>query len=236
PQSLDEQISRDVLFHRLPEVPPPSLVVIVVDASNLERNLYYATQVIELGYSTVVALNMIDVAETNGHQIDAVQLSAALGVPVFPIIASANVGIPELRKKILDLATGSTKRVIPRTFVELPIPFGQEIEAMAELLEEKFQQRHTSAQAEALLLLTDDRVLNTAVSHYPPTTKELIAASRQRLEAAGEDWRSKAIEARYARVAAIHQAVTTEVSLNQETFSDKLDRVLTHKIWGVLTF
>src|SRR5439155_4641522 len=54
PQSLDEQISRDVLFHRLPEVPPPSLVVIVVDASNLERNLYYATQVIELGYSTVV--------------------------------------------------------------------------------------------------------------------------------------------------------------------------------------
>src|SRR4030095_13951398 len=44
PQSLDEQISRDVLFHRLPEVPPPNLVVVVVDASNLERNLYYATQ------------------------------------------------------------------------------------------------------------------------------------------------------------------------------------------------
>src|ERR1044071_1036475 len=49
PQSLDEQISRDVLFHRLEEVPPPALVVVVVDASNLERNLYYATQVIELG-------------------------------------------------------------------------------------------------------------------------------------------------------------------------------------------
>src|SRR5438094_7937990 len=49
PQSLDEQISRDVLFHRLPEVPPPDLLVVVVDASNLQRNLYFATQVVELG-------------------------------------------------------------------------------------------------------------------------------------------------------------------------------------------
>ena len=49
PQSLDEQISRDVLLHRLPELPPPDLIVVVVDASNLQRNLYYATQVIEMG-------------------------------------------------------------------------------------------------------------------------------------------------------------------------------------------
>src|SRR3954471_45497 len=55
PQSLDEQISRDVLFNRIPEVPPPSLVVIVIDASNLQRNLYYATQVIELGYPVLLA-------------------------------------------------------------------------------------------------------------------------------------------------------------------------------------
>src|SRR6476469_5042596 len=63
PQSLDEQISRDVLFNRLTEVPSPSLVVVVVDASNLQRNLYYATQVIELGYPVFLALNMVDVAE-----------------------------------------------------------------------------------------------------------------------------------------------------------------------------
>src|ERR1041384_4446423 len=62
PQSLDEQISRDALFHRLADVPRPSLVVVVIDASNLERNLYYTTQVLELGYPTVLALNMIDVA------------------------------------------------------------------------------------------------------------------------------------------------------------------------------
>src|SRR5213593_3974386 len=70
PQSLDEQIARDVLFHRLPEVPPPDLVIVVVDASNLQRNLYFTTQVIELGYRTIVALNMVDVARENGHAID----------------------------------------------------------------------------------------------------------------------------------------------------------------------
>src|ERR1041385_7877424 len=75
PQSLDEQISRDILFNRLAEVSAPTLVVVVVDASNLERNLYYATQVIELGYPTILVLNMIDVAERQGHHIDANKLS-----------------------------------------------------------------------------------------------------------------------------------------------------------------
>src|SRR5437870_1801417 len=71
PQSLDEQISRDVLLNRLPELPAPALIVVVVDASNLQRNLYYTTQVLELGHRTVVALNMVDVARANGHEISA---------------------------------------------------------------------------------------------------------------------------------------------------------------------
>src|SRR3989440_2838192 len=85
PHSLDEQISRDVLLNRLPELPPPSLILVVVDASNLQRNLYYATQVLELGHPALIALNMIDVAQENGHQIDTTKLADALGVPVLPI-------------------------------------------------------------------------------------------------------------------------------------------------------
>lgn len=236
PQSLDEQISRDVLFHRLPDVPPPGLVVIVVDASNLERNLYYATQVIELGYPTIVALNMVDVAAANGQRIEAGQLAAALGVPVFPVVASTGEGVPALKNKIMEWARGGTRRTLPRTFVELPIPFGREIETVARVLEEAFRQRPTSAQAEALLLLTDDRALNSHADKYPSGLRELVAQARQRLEAAGEDWRIKAIEARYARVTAIQQAVITEEFEHRETFSDQLDRVLTHKLWGLLIF
>src|SRR6185369_12100134 len=101
PQSLDEQISRDVLFNRLAEVPAPSLVVVVVDASNLQRNLYYATQVIELGYPVLLALNMVDVAEANGLQIDDAALSRELGVPVYRLVASRDEGLPTLREGIL---------------------------------------------------------------------------------------------------------------------------------------
>src|SRR5687768_4596608 len=100
PQSLDEQVARDVLFHRIGEVPPPDVVVAVVDASNLQRNLYFATQVIELGYPTIIALNMTDVAEENGHEIDLEGLSKALGVPVIRLVASKGHGVPELRASV----------------------------------------------------------------------------------------------------------------------------------------
>ena len=89
PQSLDEEIARDVLFARLPELPPPTLVIIVVDASNLQRNLYFATQVIELGLPTMIALNMMDVAEANGAMIDTAMLAQQLGVPVLPMVGSS---------------------------------------------------------------------------------------------------------------------------------------------------
>src|SRR6185369_13306414 len=104
PQSLDEQVARDVLFHRVPEVPPPDVIVVVVDASNLQRNLYFATQVIELGYPTCLALNMVDVATANGHEIDVQELEGRLGVPVIPLVASTGKGVAALREHLLTMA------------------------------------------------------------------------------------------------------------------------------------
>ena len=105
PQSPDEQIARDVLFQRVPEVPAPDLVVVVVDASNLQRNLYLATQVIELGYPTLLALNMVDVARDRGHEIDTEALSKALGIPVIPMVASQGDGLEALRQSIRSRAS-----------------------------------------------------------------------------------------------------------------------------------
>jgi ferrous iron transport protein B len=237
PQSPDEQIARDVLFQRLPDVPPPNLVIVVADASNLQRNLYFATQVIELGYPTILALNMIDVARENGHEIDLPSLSKALGIPVLPLVASEGEGLPELRKAIKDLAAKpGTQHVIPREFNELPEAFGREAQQIGKSLEKLSPHRTRLAAAEALLLLGDDRVLAGHPEHYPEALKAEVLAARKRLETAGVDWRSAAIEARYARVFAIQQHVTTETAVPGETFSDRLDRVLTHKVWGVLIF
>src|SRR6266436_3625704 len=137
PHSLDEQISRDVLLSRLPELPAPALIVVVVDASNLQRNLYSATQVIELGHPTLIALNMIDVAKENGHQIDTEKLAGLLGVPVLPIVASKGLGVPDLRQTILSCLR-QLRLARPKQFCELPKPLHQEAEALAGLLAATF--------------------------------------------------------------------------------------------------
>ncbi len=235
PQSLDEQISRDVLLHRLPELPPPALIVVVVDASNLQRNLYYATQVLELGHPTILALNMMDVAEANGHQIDTAKLAEELGAPVVPIVASQGQGVPEVRREILRMLQ-QPPSTTPRLLCELPLLFKSEVQSLAGVLARTSGERRSQSTAEALLILSNERALASSAQHYPDTIQDGVAAARQRLEAAGIDWRGAAIEGRYATAAALQQYVTTELAPPGETFSDRLDRVLTHKVWGTLIF
>jgi ferrous iron transport protein B len=235
PQSLDEQISRDVLLNRLRELPAPALIVVVVDASNLQRNLYYATQVIELGHPTIIALNMMDVAENNGHQINTGMLEEQLGVPVAPIVASSGKGLPELKQKILN-GVRQPARPAARSFCPLPAAMEQEAQQVAALLAEVFHERRAQAAAEALLILSNEKALASSAEHYPAQVQSAVAAARQRLDGAGVDWRSATIEGRYQRVAEIHQATTRELAPAGETRSDRLDRVLTHRIWGTLIF
>ena len=236
PQSLDEQIARDVLFHRVPGVPPPDLVVVVVDASNLQRNLYFATQVIELGYPTLVALNMTDVARENGHGIDAALLSKELGVPVFPIVASKGEGVKALRETILAAGTRPKQPIAPRQFCVLPGALTAEITALAGALIQAFPASCFQSRSEALLVLSDEKFLLLSGAHYPEAIRSAVTVARARLDQQAVDWRSAAIEARYARLAEIQQSVTTQAFAERETVSDKLDRVFTHKLWGLLIF
>jgi ferrous iron transport protein B len=235
PQSLDEQISRDVLLNRLPELPAPSAIVVVVDASNLQRNLYYATQVIELGHPTLLALNMTDVAEKNGHEIDADKLADALGVPVVPLVASAGEGVAELRQKIEGLLL-EPDAVPARRFCDLPAGLEAATKEIAGLLAETQPERPGQAAAEALLLLSTEKALASSLQHYPARVTEAVTAARRQLEEGGTDWRGAAIEGRYLRVAEIQREVTTESAPPGESLSDKLDRVLTHKVWGTIIF
>ncbi|MBM3829484.1 MAG: ferrous iron transport protein B [Verrucomicrobia bacterium] len=237
PKSLDEEVSRDILFHRLDDVPAPSLVVVVVDASNLERNLYYATQVIELGYPTLLALNMTDVAEQNGQTVNAIALAKELGVPVLPIIASEGTGVKELTELIAaTIRNSKVEKQNTKPFAAPAPPFTTELSVLAAALEKAFPQRWTSPQAEALLLLTDEKVLTSTHARYPAELAAAVTASRARLEAAGVDWRTAAIEARYGRIADIVAATVSENGIVNETASDRLDRVFTHKVWGLLIF
>jgi ferrous iron transport protein B len=103
--SEEEGITRDYLIDGCPDA-----VVAVVDAGNLERNLYLVLQLIELGAPLVIALNMIDMANARGLSIDVDQLSARLGVPVVAAVATQGKGLDELKTSILNIAQSNQKK------------------------------------------------------------------------------------------------------------------------------
>ncbi len=109
-QSPDEMVVIDVLRGAIDDIGKPDLILIVIDASNLRRNLYLVSQLLELGQPVVVALNMMDLAVENGIHIDVDQLAQELGVPVVPIVASSGEGIDNLKKV---LRQSLEKKAIP---------------------------------------------------------------------------------------------------------------------------
>lgn len=105
PQGPDEQVAVDVVHGRQPGVPRPDAIVMVVDATNLERNLFLATQATDLGLPLVVALTLTDIANRRGIHIDSSELGRRLGCPVIPIATPARQGLSELRDAILTAQT-----------------------------------------------------------------------------------------------------------------------------------
>ena len=106
--SPDEMLAIDVLTGQLAEARQPDAVLVVVDASNLRRNLFFATQVLELGLPTVIALNMSDVAAEHHIHIDLAALSDSLGAPVVPCSAAKNEGLAELKKALASAVNRSS--------------------------------------------------------------------------------------------------------------------------------
>ena len=113
----------EVLRGLRPETPAPDVVVVVVDASNLQRNLYLVSQIIELGRPMVVALNMSDIARRRGLLVDCDVLSKELGVPVVPLVGHRKQGLAELKKAV------SAAAVAP--LPDWPIPAAMHDELLA---------------------------------------------------------------------------------------------------------
>ena len=107
--SLDEQIARDALTGKIKGLDAPDVIVAAVDATNIERNLYLLTQLLEYGTPTVVALTMTDEAERAGVEVDAVKLSESLKVPVVPVVARRRRGLEELAGVVERAARGGRK-------------------------------------------------------------------------------------------------------------------------------
>jgi ferrous iron transport protein B len=225
-RSPDEAVSRDVLLGRQPDTPRPDAILAVVDATNLERNLYLVSQLLELGLPVFLGLNMVDLVEKQGGFIDIPLLSQKLGVPVLPLVAPKGTGLIALKQAL-------SQSPLPRPGMQPPLPeaLRSEAEQIGALLPD-----NGARLSEAVLLLgqSAEQIKNTP--SLPEDLRCALADARHRLQAAGLEPVSAAVDARYEWIHRICQACVRTPDSGGLTFSDKLDTVLTSGFWGWLAF
>ena len=234
-RSPDEHVARQVVLGQMVGTPRPDVIIVVADASNLERNLYLVSQVLELGRPTVVALSMMDIAEQNGKRVDVDKLSAHLRVPVVAVQAHKGKGIDELKRMVAKVAA---RRVEP---LDLPLPEIMEthIERLQKILAEEKLSPADMTYFDAHLMLStgdDDDVPDVRRNH--PKIRAELSAALAACEQAQVDPISAEIEAHYAYIGAITHDVVHDIpgAGQKQSRTDRMDRVLTHKIFGMGIF
>ncbi len=233
PRSLDEMVSVDVLLGRQPDVGKIDAVICIADAANLERNLYLYTQVREIGVPVILCLNMWDLAESRGVVIDREALSQRLGVPVVVTSAHRNVGITELKAAIHRVVGTSMPPVRP----EFPAAFNDEIAVLSQWMQTKYGAVPPLFLLERMLLDVGGESEKKLALALSPELLPVLAASRERLAEKG--CRVPAIETkvRYQWLREQLTGVVTRSSpVERVTTSDRIDKVLTHKVTGVIAF
>jgi len=228
-RSPDEAIACEVLLGERVDTPRPDVVVAVLDATNLERNLYLLAQIVELRAPMVVALNMVDLAEARGLRIDVRALQEALGVPVVATVASEKLGLIELKQALSRATLASPLNVAP-----MPGPIEAAVNNISSVLAGVHPERRNAARAESLMLLSQPdgspRLGNA------PALALAVAAAQKNVRAAGLDPVSDPVEARYAWAQEIVERCVHGAGGHTVTISDRLDAVLTHAVWGWVAF
>lgn len=245
PRSLDEMVAVDVLLGRQSDVCRPDAVILIVDASNLERNLYLVSQVLELGLPTVLALNMMDVAHSRGLTVDVPRLARQLGIPVVPLEAHRRRGLEDLRTAL----DGTMGRPAHPPASPFPESFQQEVAGLGALLAGADGEHGRSDSQrggvrpklptyliERLLLDTGGYLEGFVGASDEGQLKAALGTARERLRAAGFPVPAVEAIARYGWVGQVLEGVLTRPAVRPVTTSDRIDRVLTHKFWGTAIF
>lgn len=230
PRSRDESIARDVLFGLRPDTPTPDRVLCVVDACNLDRNLYIALQVIELGLPVVIALTMIDLARDQGLTVDAKRIAERLGVPVVACEARNGIGLVELK---LELSRAELPA--PKRKWSFPALIEAAVDELSNKLQADFGRSRSWAEAESLLQLSDFG--KPEIAHLEaelPVCPQTLAKWHKQFKAENFDWRREIVESRYAFINEAIKGALTERNERMEMISDRIDAFLTQPFWGLL--
>jgi ferrous iron transport protein B len=232
PRSPDEMVAVDVLLGRGQSARPPDVVLSIVDASNLERNLFLVSQVLSLGLPTVIALNMTDIARDRQIEIDIQALAERLGVPVVPVQANRRAGLERLKNALVQAAANPAgKRDNP-----FPAEFQRRTRELAAWLHQTTSDQVPSVLVERLLLDTSGYLEGELLNGSAGEVSAKLRKERDALAAAGLPVPAVEAIARYDWVARILDGVCRRHLQQHRSASDRIDAVLTHKLWGTLAF
>ena len=232
PGSPDEMIVRDVLFGLNPETPSPDLVVFVVDSTQLDRHLFLAMQLIEIGRPVVLALNMADAAETEGIEIDELALERRLGVPVVSISAAKGDGVGNLRR-LMD------RDVEPSTVVfrTRQPHVARVLDSVATRLPRRGLLSDEGRKDLAFALLLDDGEDDALARGTPLELLDDLRILRHRLDETFPGWRTDDATGIYEAIEDVMADVVRKPDDRPaDRTRDRIDRVLTHRVFGPVFF
>ncbi len=232
PRSPDEAIARDVLLGHRSDVAQPDGIVHVVDAANLERNLYLTAQLLDLGLPTVVVLTMTDVAARTGQTIDIDALEKTLGVPVCTVLVSKKQGLETVLGAISAL---SETPLPPRRDWLLPTDAEMEVAELSEMLRSEGTREAQSAE-EAVGLLMAEGPRPEERGRWSPALWQHIEADKANFKTLGIDFSASVVESRYAWAGRVAAKTLRKPRKRTETATDKIDRVAMHPFWGYVIF
>ncbi len=227
PSSPDEMLSVNVLLGDGPGLVAPDIIVCVVDASNLERNLFLVSQILELHRPTVIALNMTDIAGESGIAIDVDRLATILGVPVVPVQANRHRGIEQLKQEIAG--------VVNRTPLHAHDPFNDDIKQRIVRLEHAcaLNGRLPRFVLTRMLFDTDGYMIRQMRNQVDPGLMNAILAEQAQMKSSGTFAENES-SARYSWIQSQLSSVVSVVSLKGIPLADRIDRWLTHPVAGLV--
>lgn len=219
PRRADEWVAYKVLMKADADI-KPDVILLVADASNLKRNLLFCSQIIDLKYPVVVALTMMDIARKKGYEIDIAGLERELGVPVIPINPRKNKGIPQVKKALLQTAR---QQYYPSKFDFIQT---KELASFA-----------VDGVKKLVPHLSDYAAVHYLINHENFPLDDLTQKAIEQVEVTNKfnpvKTQADEIVQRYSRIRQImQQSVVEPDPLQKKLFTEQLDNILLHRVWG----
>ena len=222
PYTLEEVVARNYLINERPDA-----ILNIVDGTNIERNLYLSTQLMELGIPVIMAVNMMDIVEKNGDKIHIDKLAKSLGCEVVEISALKGTGVQKAAEKAVVIAEKKNRNI--------PVhKFASEVESVLESIEEKLSGIVPEEQKRffAIKLLERDDKISEQVSNLPDVSAE-IAKIEEEMD---DDTESIITNERYVYISSIIDHCFTRGKKDKVTTSDKIDRIVTNRFLALPIF